>query len=44
VGGVRDKGTAGFCGPHVCVWCISVVIVEGACVRDFKGPGLCIAD
>jgi hypothetical protein len=27
----------------LCVfWYISVVVVEGACVRDYKGVGLCI--
>jgi hypothetical protein len=30
------QGAAGFCGP--CVFgCISVVVVEGACVRDCRG-------
>jgi hypothetical protein len=32
--------TAGFLAL-VCVGCISVVVVEGACVRDCKGLGLC---
>jgi hypothetical protein len=22
--------------------CISAVVVEGACVMDYRGPGLCI--
>jgi hypothetical protein len=41
-GGSR-AGAAGFCGPSMWegVFCISVVVVQGACVRDCKGLGLC---
>jgi hypothetical protein len=34
--GLRVMEVAGFCGP--CLFgCISVVIVEGVCVRDCRG-------
>jgi hypothetical protein len=42
VGWVSVKSSVwavGFCGP--CVWVYSVVVVEGACVRDCRELGLC---
>jgi hypothetical protein len=37
VHGGRVMGTARFCGLS----CISTIVVEGACVRDCRGMGLC---
>jgi hypothetical protein len=34
-------GAAGFCGPCVCVWVYFRFVVEGACVRDFRGLRVC---
>jgi hypothetical protein len=36
----RRVEPAGFCGPCL-YWCIFVVVVEGACVRNCRRLGLC---
>jgi hypothetical protein len=41
VDGRKDMGLLSFVAL-VCVWYIPVVVVEGACVRDCRGLGLCI--
>jgi hypothetical protein len=40
VGGARGMGKLGFMSFWV-FGCLSVVVVEGACVRDCRGLGLC---
>jgi hypothetical protein len=40
--GGRSLWAAGLHGTDVWVWCVSAVVVEGACVRDFRGMGECM--
>jgi hypothetical protein len=42
VGYVGRSLGARFCGPYVCLVCISTIIVEGVCVTDCRGLGMCI--
>jgi hypothetical protein len=41
MGGISSMEDAEFYGPWCMFGCISVVVVEGAWVRDCRGLGLC---
>jgi hypothetical protein len=41
VSGGNNAGAAGFHGPCLCLGVFLLFVVEGVCVRDCKGLGLC---
>jgi hypothetical protein len=42
VDGRRDMGSLGFVATLFVFWCISTVVLEGACVRDCRELGMCM--